>query len=420
MSENKNIQILIETMTRCAGNCSGCALSSSERMETDFDMNNFLMKTKLVSDQLVKLQSDSVESVTLFLGQGDHFLMKHSEIEPFVKACSEMVPLSLKQKTVVFITASAIGKHEQIKEKMDSFYKYSLKYNIPFFIQVVFDPKKMKINQKFKDIYINNILYFKEKCGMTEVTVNMGEDLLNHITPQEFHNWIKEYQFKHIEMNWVTNQFTYSMWKSIYNDMFSWLKNWLDIYKNDPIYEINFLPFLSRHLKYKNVNIMKMTPHIEESLENNLYIDYNGNFFSSQMGLISNLTPFGERLSHNVSFFNNKTSSLSKDKITNKSRKIIRELIRKENCSDCEYKSVCSISAITQNFNYKEDNHENNECPWNVKSFLSYLENEILNHKKYNNRDITNTIFNKNPVQHIEMKKENNETYTYFENLIKL
>ena len=417
MPENKNIQILIETMTRCAGNCSGCALSSSERMDTNFDMNNFLMKTHLVSEQLIKLEPNHIESITLFLGQGDHFLMKHSEIEPFVKACSEMVPNNLKEKTVVFITASAIGKQEQIKEKMDIFYEYSLKYNIPFFIQVVFDPKKMNINQKFKDIYINNILYFKEKCGMTEVTVNMGEDLLNHITPQDFHNWIKEYQFKHIEMNWVTNQFTYPMWKSIYNDMFIWLKEWLSIYKNEPIYEINFLPFLTRHLKYKNINLMKMTPYIQESLENNLYIDYEGKFIPSQMGFISNLTPFGERLSNNVIFMED--NKLSSEKILQKSKKIISQLVRKESCSECEYKSVCAISGVTQNFSYKEENYENNNCPWNIKDFLLYLEYEIINKKSHINRDITNTIFNKNPVQNINMKKDNNETHIYFENLIK-
>ena len=41
---------------------------------------------------------------------------------------------------------------------------------------------------------------------MTEVTVNIGEDILNHLTPQEFHNFIIKYQFKHIEMNWVKSR----------------------------------------------------------------------------------------------------------------------------------------------------------------------------------------------------------------------
>lgn len=413
MIEQKNIQILIETMTRCAGNCSGCALSSIERMDTEFDFNNFLLKTKLVSEQLQSIDEENTESITLFLGQGDHFLMKNGEIEAFVKACADMVPINLKNKTVVFITASAIGKHEQIKAKMDLFYEQSIKYKIPFFIQVVFDPKKMKLTKKFHDIYIKNILYFKEKCGMTEVTVNMGEDLLTHMNPHEFHNWIKEYQFKHIEMNWVTNQFTYPMWKNIYNEMFSWLETWLTIYRSEPVYEINFLPFLARHLKYKNVNLMNMLPHIKESLSNNLYIDYKGNFFLSQMGLISNLTPFGERLSSTDST----TLNDEKNQINNQSKKIISQLLRKESCSDCEYKSVCSLSGVTQNFRYKENDYHQDKCPWNIKEFLLFLEQEVIN-KSYTKRKITNTIFNKNPVQNISLLDKNNEIHNYFENNI--
>lgn len=476
MQEKRNIQILIETMTRCGGNCSGCALSSVERMETTFDFDNFLSKTKLIRQQLDNVNINETESITIFLGQGDHFLIDNKDISPFMSACSQMIPDILKSKTVVFITASAIGKARHIREKMDLFYDYSVQYQLPFFIQVVFDPKKMKLNKKFQDIYIHNILYFKEKCGMTEVTVNMGEDLLEHMTPVEFHDWIKTYQFKHIEMNWVTNQFTHTMWKRIYKDMYAWLEQWITIYLQDPVYEINFLPFLSRHLLLQDVSLMKMQSRIENSLRDNLYIDYQGNFFPSQMGLISNLTPFGQRVS-SISYKNNYVDKYLQDNVQNLtktikissikhisehnkdidkndlsknldyqeqlnilnnklSRKIISSLLRKEACSQCEFQSVCAISGITPLFDY-QDNQNDDECPWNVKSFLIFFK-DIMNNKgdeidrlRENNnslgsstfRDITKTIFNKNPVQsslliNSESKSSNNATSTYFEDSI--
>lgn len=202
----RNLQILVETMTRCGGNCSGCALSSVERMASTFDLNGFIEKTNEVYKILSNESNKNIESISVFLGQGDHFLIDEKMIDQFMFHAAKMIPDELKKRTVVFITASAIGKNEQIKKKMDLFYEYSLKYQLPFFVQVVFDPKKMKITEKFQDIYIKNILYFKEKCGMTEVTVNIGEDILNHLTPQEFHNFIIKYQFKHIEMNWVKSR----------------------------------------------------------------------------------------------------------------------------------------------------------------------------------------------------------------------
>lgn len=411
----KNIQILVESMTRCAGNCSGCALSSIERMVTNFDFDNFSKKVHLVNEQLTNINSKyldhEIESLSIFLGQGDHFLMKNEEIEPFVKLCSLMIPENLKNKTVVFITASAIGKNRVIKEKMDLFYEYSIKYELPFFIQVVFDPKKMKINKKFQDIYINNILYFKEKCGMTEVTINMGEDLFI-MSPQEFHYWIKLYGFKHIEMNWVNNINTHNMWKKNHKDMFIWLKEWLNIYTEDIIknkvksYEINFLPFMFRHLKKKNINLINMKDKILNSFEDNIYIDYNGKAFPSQMGLISNLTPFIERLS---------IKSLEPKQATTK---VISNLIRKESCNSCEFQSVCSISGVTTWFNYEVKNQSEQEgCPWDIKDFLLLLEilEKKINLALPNNK---NTIFDKNPVQHKKLIQNNNATHLYFENQV--
>lgn len=413
MNHLRNIQILIETMTRCGGNCSGCALSSVERMSNVFDFENFFKKTALIKEQLGQMQAQEVESVTIFLGQGDHFLMEENEIEPFVKACSEMIPVDLKSKTVVFITASAIGKAEVIKKKMDLFYQYSVDHDLPFFIQVVFDPKKMKLTKKFKHIYIENILYFKEKCGMTEVTLNMGEDLLNHMTPQEFHDWIKEYGFKHIEMNWVTNQFTYPMWKDIYNEMQTWLKDWLSIYLKEPVYEINFLPFMSRHFLKKNIPISKMYNEIEQEFKDNLYIDDQGNFFPSQMGIISNLTPFGQR-QHAQEY---KTPEQM-------SRKVMSSLMRSPKCMGCEYKSVCAISGSVALFDYEENHADDNECPWNIKSLLQFMESEVINGNKNctinNGRNITKTIFDKNPVQSAQLMKQNNETHNYFEKAIEI
>lgn len=399
----RNLQILLETMTRCGGNCSGCALSSVERMVSTFDLNSFVLKTREVHKILLNEINNDIESISVFLGQGDHFLIEENSIEQFMFHAAQMIPDELKKKTVVFITASAIGKNEQIKKKMDLFYDYSLKYNLPFFVQVVFDPKKMQITEKFQDIYIKNILYFKEKCGMTEVTVNIGEDILKYLSPKDFHDFIIKYNFKHIEMNWVINQFTYNMWKNIYSDMMNWLIEWLDIYLEDARYEINFIPFVGRHLLKKEKDLIGILGDIEQSLSENIYIDSNGTLFRGQMGLISNLTPFSERLGEN-----NKPITANK---------IVSKLLKRESCSDCEYITTCAMSGVVSWMGY-ETNQNKNECPWDVKRFLNYFESKILNAKR-NDRCFIETRFDKNPVQNKSLIESNNATNVYFEGKIK-
>ena len=416
VKQNNTIQILLETMTRCGGNCSGCALSSVERMDTVFDYEHFIKNSHIVKNKLLSFDSSEIEAVTIFLGQGDHFLMPEENIEGFVKYCSEMIPDSFKNKTVVFITASAIGKEEVIRKKMDLFYQYSTQYNIPFFIQTVFDPKKIRITKKFKDIYLRNILYFKEKCGMTEITVNLGQDLIDYISPLEFHNWIKEHEFNHIELNWVINQFTFEMWKKSYNNMHKWLQEWLLIYRQEAVYEINFLPFIARHFKWKDVPLLHMNRIIQNEFNHNFYYDYEGNEFLCQYGFVSNLTPFGNRLESNTKTNSNRLS-----------KKVLGSLMKNNKCSTCEFQSVCSISAIESSVDlwnkFKKEDNSIGECPWNVYEFMKFFQVEILDFiaKNPNKEHIVQTTFTKNPIQNKNIILEHQEgdvanmTFEYFD-----
>jgi len=404
---SQNIQILVETMLRCGGNCSGCALSSIERMtKSDIDWVLFEQKTKSVNEFLkTKIQKSEIESVSIFLGQGDHFLMEEADIEQFVKYCSFMVPEEIKHKTVVLITASAIGKEKTIKKKMDDFFNISLKYDLPFFIQVVFDPKKMNLQDSFKKTYLNNILYFKEKCGMTELTLNLGDDLIENMTPLDFHNWLINYNFTHIEMNWVMNSQTHNMWKNSSKKMFDWLIEILEINAKDHKYEINFVPFLTRVFKLKKMENVDLIEKIKKDLVENIYIDNVGNITFGQAGLISNLIPLKQRLTkQNLNIDNIKQIEEFAQKI---SQSIVSKVLRKKSCVDCNYNNICSLigSSAWFDFNKKEDG-----CPWDIKDFLIFFEKYLEKYPQYGK-----TEFDKNPIQDTKLEKENNATYQYFE-----
>lgn len=404
----QNIQILLETMLRCGGNCSGCALSSVERM-TKFDMDWDLLIKKSKAIKLFleeKKDFDNIESISIFLGQGDHFLMDKEEIEPFVKICSEMIPVDLKHKTVVLITASAIGKEKMIKEKMDLFYDTSIKYNLPFFIQVVFDPKKIKVKKEFTDIYINNILYFKNKCGMTELTINLGKDILD-MSPLDFHNWVISYGFIHVEINWVMNKQTQEMWIKNSDLMFKWLIDLLEINAKDHKYEINFVPFLARMFNFKSINNTFLIKNIQNELLENIYIDNVGNINLAQIGLITNLIPLNQRLEKQQLTIEN-IQSINSFAIKN-SKEILGKVLRKKSCVDCEYNKICSQIGSSIWFDF--ENKKTNNCPWNIKDFLIYFENYLKNYSQFKK-----TKFNKNPIQNNILNKDNNKNYEYFEN----
>lgn len=408
----KNIQILLETVVRCGGNCSGCALSSVERMsKSNINWELFAKKAQEIFDYLSQQESSEIESVSLFLGQGDHFLLSEDEMIKFVEICSKIVPNKLKHKTTTLITASAIGKEKVIKEKMDLFYNLFLEKEMPFFIQVVFDPKKMIVSEKFSKIYINNILYFKQKCGMTELTINLGNDLFERMSAKEFNDLVINYGFKHVEMNWVMNINTKSMWieNNNYKKMFEWLKELLELNAYDHQYEINFVPFLGRAMGlFKEEELVNdvLVETISKQLLENIYIDNYGGASFCQTGLISNIVPIKERLiTSQIKIDNKKELEVESKRKTNI---ILSKMLRKKACSGCDFINTClQIGSYAWLENKKEESFD---CPWGIKDFLIFM-------KKYieDNKDYALTKFDRNPIQSKILMNENNADFKYFE-----
>lgn len=393
----KNIQILLETVLRCGGTCSGCALASLERLEkSQINWDDLKQRFNDVNLLLSKEDFNEIESVTVFLGQGDHFLLSDDDIKSFMGLLKNMIPEGLRVKSNTFITASAIGKNEDTFRKMDLFYKLSLENKTPFFIQVVFDPKKIVVDKSFKKIYLNNILYFKKKCGMTELTVNLGEDVFNSMTPKYFHDWIIENKFIHVEMNWVFNIQTHMMWKKKSHEMLSWLQELLLLNAKEHLYEINFIPFLSKISGDKNLSMEDVVSNIERSLQSNFYIDSKGNQYPAQVGMINNLIPIKERLS-------------GSDAIPLKSHaiKIYNSFMKNKTCSSCQYINTCAQTGVVSWLKYESEG----KCPSNLKGFMDFLNQYYLD-----NPELNQTRFNRNPVQNEGILTTENEIYKYFEN----
>lgn len=400
--EKKNLQILIETVTRCGGNCSGCALSSSERMsKSDFNFTDFSRNAKNVNSYITSLidSGSEFESISVFLGQGDHFLIEEDLIPRFVEVCNEIIPNSLKSKTVILISASAIGKEKDIARKMDLFHKCSIANGLPFFIQVVFDPKKMFSTINFSETYIKNILCFKNTCGMTELTINLGNDVYENMTPNEFCQWVISHGIAHVEFNWVFNKQTKFMWNSSAKNMLNWLIELLILNSENHFFEINFVPYMARLFKFKGAPIDIVLEKLVSDLEENIYIDSNGNFIHSQAGLISNLIPVSERMMETK---NESTINIGK--------KIITKFFKNSTCASCDYKNICMLSGATT---WLDSSPHKNKCPYDLYKFMTFLEKYISN-----NGELAETIFDQNPVQDESLIVENNNIFTYFENKI--
>ena len=401
MTRALSFQIGIETTTRCGGACAGCALTSPERHDPK-GLNEALFVEQLFTAQKW-LESQTlentteVEAITVFFGQGDHFLMSEEELTSMAALVGRHWPESWRKKTVFLLTASAVTRTDLLRARAEALRQEGLKHRCNWFVQVVFDPKKFTQSRKFKEVYMGNILFLKELFTMVELTVNLAGDIADHMTPLEFHEWVKTHKVKHVEFNLAARKELESMWKSDLPKVWGWLKEVTSLAWQDRVYEINFMPWSVRRLKLlergeEGADVLGVA-------ERALYITGKNDALPAQVGPIGNVSPWVDRL---------ESLPISEQRMK---LKVMRQFATFGPCTECKYKNVCASGGVYPWTQYLPLMQEKG-CPWGLAEWYQSLEGLLARSPNYKG----DTIFDKNPVpDRILRTCDTQETRDYFE-----
>lgn len=403
MKNKLSFQVGIETSTRCGGNCEGCALDAQERYEVkSFDVLFFEKQLQHGIDWIYqKLEKEGVEvpeAITTFFGQGDHFLMEDEDILALESIVHKLWPTKWRPQTVFFLTASAVTNQTLLKRRAQILRENGLAHKCNWFIQVVFDPKKFKATKDFGAIYLENILFLKQTYKMVELTVNLAEDITNHMSALEFHEWVKIHKIKHVEFNLVVRKDLYEMWKSGLPKVWFWLKELIALAWRDGAYEVNFMPWTTRRLiKIQESQELLQSVDIGERV---VYITGENKEIPSQVGPIGNVAPFYERN------FNGKMFDEEKLAIATS-----RYFSTKKPCFNCKFNKLCEDGGVYP-WTQTMPNIYNSGCPWGLDSWYEHLLELIKQNKGYKGQ----TIFDKNPIPSDDLRVDSTQaTNLYFE-----
>ena len=221
---SNEIQIEIDDVYGCPGHCPGCALSSIEKKSTSPDMDFDLIKLSI--DKLIPYVKSlkNLEKINLTYGIADHFLMSNEYLEKTYHLGADLIEQSgLNQgHNGIFFSASMIGKHENIMEKVKFLHGVAQKRGVPFYIIAVLDPKNL-YRKNFAEIYKNNIIKTNELIGRVDLSINLSEEAIDNISPQEIYDFTVNNHFDELTINWIP---TNDNIKYVYFDQTK-LKNWL-------------------------------------------------------------------------------------------------------------------------------------------------------------------------------------------------
>ena len=403
MKNKLSFQVGVETSTRCGGNCEGCALDSQERYEIK-EFNAVFFETQLqnainwIREKLNFERVEKPEAITTFFGQGDHFLMEDADILALESVVDKLWPLEWRPQTVFFLTASAVTNQTLLKRRALALREQGLSHKCNWFIQVVFDPKKFKATKDFGEIYLENILFLKKTYKMVELTVNLAEDITNHMSALEFHDWVKKHKIKHVEFNLVVRKDLSEMWSRGLPKVWEWLKELISLAWRDGAYEINFMPWSTRRLiKIQESQELSQAVDIGERV---LYVTGENKRIPSQVGPIGNVSPFYERN------FIGHMDSEEKLAVTSE-----RFFLTKKPCYNCRFNRLCEDGGVYP-WTQLMPKVYSVGCPWGLDTWYEHLLSLIHLNQGYRGQ----TIFDKNPIPSDELLVDDSKaTNTYFE-----
>ena len=401
MKYSNEIQLEIDDVYACPGHCPGCVLSSIERKTREPDLDFNILKTAIAKLIEYVPTLANLEKINLTYGIGDHFLMSNEYLEKTYHLGADLIEqTNLKnQYNGIFYTASMIGKFEIISPKIDHLAKISKKRGVPFYIIAVLDPKQL-YNKNFADVYKRNIIYANEVTGKVDLAINLSEEAIDKISPQELYEFAKMNHFDEVTINWTPTDDNLNYVYFNQKKLVQWLIEFDSIIAEKKDLDTSYRPVILKtlhnimcganewnnelHLDF-NLSIKK---NLDELVQKSLQIDHKGNIFPKYeaIGDIAHTPRIGLKAWGNVT----EDKSISEIVVNSKKQTIatIQKQFLKKPCMNCEYRRLCANSGFhvynhilnSSAANLQENIAENireNDCPHSAKSLFKHYLRQI-------------------------------------------
>lgn len=198
----RELQIQIDDVYACPGNCGGCVLASEERRATKPDMppETLALSFQRLDEYLAQLEGLDVVNITF--GIADHLRMNDDWLATLYQYGRDLLVRHGHDRpgSAMFFTASLIGKGEILLPRLEKL--RALHDRVPIYPIAVLDPAKL-YNKNFGAIYKDNILRTKALFGQVDLTINLSDEAIARITPQELHDFAADHGFREVTLNWT-------------------------------------------------------------------------------------------------------------------------------------------------------------------------------------------------------------------------
>ncbi|MEO0392065.1 MAG: hypothetical protein AAF213_02330 [Pseudomonadota bacterium] len=350
----RELQIQIDDVYACPGNCAGCILVADERRTRTPDMSERLLRLSIdrLSDYIPTL--DHLEYINLTYGIGDHLRMD----QDYLKLLHELGADLLERhgfdapKNAVFFTTSLIGKADILMPRLEELARHQRR--VQFYPIAVLDPAKL-YSKNFGAVYEGNILRTKELFGKVDLAINLSAEAIERITPQDLHDFAAENEFDEVTINWTPTKANKEFTAPCIDDLAGWLIDFnRAVIAGDKIGS-SFAPVLRRSIDAVMCGAdgdtmptlqQAVNDVLPETIRKSIEIDHLGNLLPKleAVGDITHGERFGLPTLGNIN--QAPIQELLGDAMAPLKARVIGIHSRSAACASCDNLAICSVTGF--------------------------------------------------------------------------
>jgi hypothetical protein len=204
----RELQVQIDDIYGCHGNCPGCVLTSSEKKATTPSMSAETLA--LVASRIGEYVSHlgQLDRLNITFAVADHLMLEDDYFGHIYETGARLIEAANptdRSHSGVFFSTSMIGKREQILPRMEKFAALAAG-RPPFMPVVVLDPALL-YSAKFGPIYEDMILRSRELFGQIDLSINLSDEAVRRMPPQALHDFAADNGFSEVTINWTPTPF---------------------------------------------------------------------------------------------------------------------------------------------------------------------------------------------------------------------
>lgn len=198
------LQIQIDDVYACLGQCAGCVLTPEERKTMSADMSDETLALTISRLKEHAAASGPLKRVNLTFGIADHLLIGVDYMQRMHALGSSVIEAgnpSDREHSAVFFTTSLVGKPASVIAMLRET-KARLEGDIPFIPLVVLDGRLIKA-AKFGPMWKEMVIAAKELFGKVDLSTNLSTDAVSCMSPEELALFAARNGFDEVTVNWA-------------------------------------------------------------------------------------------------------------------------------------------------------------------------------------------------------------------------